>query len=333
MLSFILIACKKYRICDTSKLSLVSLVGGLSNMLEVAFLGTSGQSPLPKRHLSSAIARYNGRCILFDAGEGTLVALKTLGWSPMKIDYICLTHYHADHILGLPGLLITISNTGRTDPVIIIGPKGLRKYLQGFAPFITGLSFKLQFQELEKPVYQLHADPFILNPFKVYHSVPCYGYSLLLPRPPKFDMNRVMWNNVPPELFSVLQEKGEAVYNNKLFTLDMISGPARKGIKITFCTDTRPTDAIVKNAEGSDLFICEGMYATDDKLDKAIETKHMLFSEAAQMAADAKVKKLCLTHFSPGLPNPKEYLDSVKTIFDNTVIATDFMIHTIQFED
>lgn len=96
-------------------------------MLEVAFLGTSGQSPLPKRHLSSAIARYNGRCILFDAGEGTLVALKTLGWSPMKIDYICLTHYHADHILGLPGLLITISNTGRTDPVIIIGPKGLRK--------------------------------------------------------------------------------------------------------------------------------------------------------------------------------------------------------------
>lgn len=302
-------------------------------MLEVAFLGTSGQSPLPKRHLSSVIARCNGHCILFDAGEGTLVALKSLGWSPMKVDYICLTHYHADHILGLPGLLITISNTGRTDPVIIIGPKGLRKCLQAFSMFLSGLTFKLQFQELDKPACQLRADPFILNPFKVFHSVPCYGYSLTLPRPPKFDINSVTWNDVPPELFNVLQERGEAVYNNKLYTLDMISGPSRKGIKIIFCTDTRPTDAIVKNAEGADLFICEGMYATADKLDKAVETKHMLFSEAAQMAADAQVKKLCLTHFSPGLPNPKDYLDDVKPIFLNTVIANDFMVQSIQFED
>jgi len=302
-------------------------------VLEIALLGTSGQSPLPRRHLSSMIARHNGRCVVFDAGEGTLISLKSLGWSPAKIDYICLTHYHADHILGLPGLLITISNTGRTEPVTVIGPKGLQKYLQLFTPFTIGLGFKIRYQEIEKAECELNIEPFELHPFRVFHSVPCYGYTLVLPRPAKFDMNNVTWNNVPPELFNVLQDKGEVVYNNKLYTLDMISGPSRKGVKVTFCTDTRPVKPIVDNAKNSDLFICEGMYATSDKLDKACEAKHMLFEEAAQLALSAEVKKLCLTHFSPGLPNPKEFVGEAQKIFPNTIIGTDLWTQEIAFEN
>ena len=292
-------------------------------MLDVCLLGTGGMMPLPYRWLTSLMVRYNGSSLLIDCGEGTQIAIKEKGWSFKPIDVICFTHYHGDHISGLPGLLLTMGNADRTEPLTLIGPKGLERVVNALRVIAPELPFPIKCIEIREPEETFEMNGYRLKAFRVNHNVLCYGYTMEVDRAGKFDVERAKEAEIPQKYWGILQ-KGEMVeYEDRVLTPDMVLGPARKGLKITYCTDTRPTDSIKNNAEGSDLFICEGMYGEKDKQKKAREYKHMTFYEAAELARDAKVRELWLTHYSPSLTKPAESMDDVREIFPAAVAAKD----------
>ena len=302
-------------------------------MIDVCLLGTGGMMPLPHRALTSLMLRYNGMNILVDCGEGTQVSIKQQGWSVKPIDVICFTHFHADHISGLPGLLLTLGNAERTEPVTMIGPKRLEKIVNALRMIAPELPFPIRFIELEEDQESFNFNGLRINAFKVQHNITCYGYSFELDRAGKFDVEKAKALNIPMPYWSRLQ-KGECVqYENGILTPDMVLGTPRKGIKLTYCTDSRPTKGIVEHAMNSDLFICEGMYGEPDKENKAKEYKHMTFYEAAQMACDANVKEMWLTHYSPSLVRPQDYEGKVREVFFNTIVARDRRTTTLLFEE
>lgn len=302
-------------------------------MIDVCLLGTGGMMPLPYRALTSLMVRYNGMNVLIDCGEGTQVSIKQQGWSVKPIDVICFTHFHADHISGLPGLLLTLGNAERTEPITMIGPKRLEKIVNALRMIAPELPFSINFIELEQEEESFTFNGLRINAFKVNHNITCYGYSLELDRAGRFDVERAKAQDIPMSFWGRLQ-KGEVIESEgRVYTPDMVLGTPRKGIKLTYCTDSRPTPGIVKNAAGADLFICEGMYGEPDKEEKAKEHKHMTFYEAAQMAKEAEVKELWLTHYSPSLVRPQEYLGKVRSIFPNTIAAKDRRTTTLLFEE
>lgn len=303
-------------------------------MIEVCLLGTGGMMPLPNRWLTAMMMRYNGHSILVDCGEGTQIALKEKGWSPKPIDVIAFTHFHADHISGLPGMLLTMGNAERTEPLLIIGPKGVERVVESIRIIARDLPFEIEYKELTGNEEEFEIFGLRCRAYKVCHNVTCYGYTFELDRTGKFDVDRAKEAGIDVKYWNSLQKGLEVTAEDgNVYTPDMVLGPDRKGLKVTYCTDTRPTDVIVKNARGSDLFICEGMYGEPDKLDKAKEHKHMTFYEAADMAKRAEVKQLWLTHYSPSLPNPKAYLKDVSEIFPDTVVAKDGRSVDLLFED
>ena len=238
-------------------------------MLDICLLGTGGMMPLPYRWLTAMMARCDGSSLLIDCGEGTQVALKEKGWSPKPIDVICFTHYHADHISGLPGLLLTMGNAERTEPLTLVGPKGLERVVTALRTIAPELPFPLRFVELQENRQQLKLGPYVIDAYRVNHNVACYGYAVSIPRAGKFDLERAKAQNVPMKAWSRLQ-KGETVeMDGAVYTPDMVLGPARRGLKVAYCTDTRPVPVIAEYAEGADLFICEGMYGEDGKEAKA----------------------------------------------------------------
>ena len=302
-------------------------------MLDVCLLGTGGMMPLPYRWLTSLMLRYNGKSILIDCGEGTQVAMKEKGWSPKPIDIICFTHYHADHISGLPGMLLTMGNAERTEPLLLIGPKGLNRVVSALRVIAPELPFEIECMEIEEQEQTFSFDGFYIDAFRVQHNVTCYGYSVRVPRGGRFSVEKAKENNIPMPYWSKLQ-KGETITDeDKVYTPDMVLGDARKGLKVTYCTDTRPVPAIAKNAEGADLFICEGMYGEADKLTKAKEHKHMMFSEAATLAKEAGVKELWLTHYSPALVKAEEFIPATREIFPNTYAGKDGKSVDLLFEE
>lgn len=302
-------------------------------MLDVCLLGTGGMMPLPYRWLTSLMMRYNGKSILIDCGEGTQIALKEKGWSPNPIDIICFTHYHADHISGLPGMLLTMGNAERKEPLILIGPKGLTRVVGALRVIAPELPFEIQCIEITENVQSFCFDGFRLEAFRVNHNVLCYGYSMVVERAGKFQLDKVLEMGIPKPFWSRLQ-KGETIADgDNTYTPDMVLGEARKGLKVTYCTDTRPTEGIEKQAEGSDLLILEGMYGEPDKLIKAKENKHMTMYEAAKIAAKANVSQLWLTHYSPSMTHPEEYMKDVKKIYPQAVAARDGRTMELNFED
>lgn len=302
-------------------------------MLDVCLLGCGGMMPLPRRWLTALMTRYNGSSLLIDCGEGTQVAIKEKGWSFKPIDVICFTHYHGDHISGLPGLLLTMGNADRREPLTLIGPKGLERVVNALRVIAPELPFSIEFVEITKPEEDFVINGYHIRAYRVNHNVLCYGYTLEIPRQGKFSVERAMAHEIPQKLWSRLQ-KGETLeWEGKTFTPDMVLGPDRKGIKVTYTTDTRPTESIARNAVGSDLFICEGMYGEPDKDAKAREYKHMTFKEAAALARDAGVGQMWLTHYSPSLVRPEEYIGDARKIFPETYPGKDGKSLELMFED
>jgi len=292
-------------------------------MFDICLLGTGGMMPLPYRWLTSLMTRYNGSQILIDCGEGTQIAVKEKGWSFKPIDLICFTHYHADHISGLPGLLLTMGNSERTEPLLLAGPRGLERVVNALRTIAPELPFPLEFHEFsEKDDYfQLKGQE--IHAFRVNHNVTCYGYSISIPRAGRFQADKAQALGIPVRSWNLLQ-KGQSVdFEGRTFTPDMVMGPPRQGLKVTYCTDTRPTESLTEAARGSNLLICEGMYGETDKDSKALEHKHMTFREAARIAAAAQPGEMWLTHYSPSLSHPEEYLDEVRKIFPAAVAARD----------
>lgn len=301
-------------------------------MLDICLLGSGGMMPLPYRWLTALMTRFNGSSLLIDCGEGTQIAIKEKGWSFKPIDVICFTHYHGDHISGLPGLLLTMGNADRKEPLTLIGPKGLERVVSALRVIAPELPFPIIYKEIEGAEQIFELNGYRLKAFRVNHNVLCYGYTMEIDRAGKFDVERAKEQEIPQKYWKHLQ-KGETI-ETELGTLtpDMVLGPPRKGLKLTYTTDTRPTNSIRENAKDSDLFICEGMYGEKEKAAKAVEYKHMTFYEAAHLAKDAQVKEMWLTHYSPSLTRPEEYMDEVRRIFPEARAGKDRMSKELAFE-
>lgn len=302
-------------------------------MLDVALLGTGGMMPLPDRFLTSLMLRLNGKYMLIDCGEGTQVSIKMLGWGFKNIDVICITHYHADHVTGIVGILLTIGNSGRTEPLTIIGPKGLVKMIEGMRIICPEIPFELKLIELEDFEESFKISNFEISAIKVEHRIDCYAYRIDVKRVGKFDVEKAEKNNVPKAVWGNLQKSDEIEYNGIIFKQNMVLGEERKGIRVTYCTDSRPVERLIGFAEKSDLFICEGLYAEDEKLEKAISKKHMIFSEAAKLGKLSDVKEMWLTHYSPALSEPEAFEENVKSVFDKVKLGYDRMNTKITFEN
>lgn len=301
-------------------------------MLDVALLGTGGMLPLPTRWLSSVLVRYGARLVLFDCGEGTQISLRALGWGIKAVDLILVSHLHADHVGGLPGLLLSQGNAGRTQAVQILGPPGLREVVAGLCVIAPHLPFSLQVRELDP------GDTFTLGDLagtceRGEHAVPCLAYRLDLPRRPAFLPDRASELGIPRERWRVLQRGRPVSFDGRMVQPAAVLGPPRRGIALGLVTDTRPTPALARLVQGVSLLVCEGTYGSADDLPKAIERKHMTFAEAARLARDAHADALLLTHFSPAMPRPEEHLAEARAIFPATTVGRDHLALSLAFPD
>lgn len=296
-------------------------------MLDVCLPGTGGTVPRLDRFLSCCYMRYNGNGLLIDCGEGTQLSVKKAGFSLPKIGILLLTHYHADHCSGLPGLLLSMGNEGRTEPLLICGPRGLDDVVKGLTVIAQELPFRIQTRVLGD-FDTVEQNGFCITAFELRHSGPCLGYDVRIKRGGKFDRDKAEQNGVPMKLWSRLQ-RGETVDG---YTPDMVLGQTRRGIHVTFASDTRPTDIISTMAAEADLLIAEGMFEAE-KQDRAKEACHMTMAEAARLAKEAECTELWLTHYSPALPEPELFFHEATEIFPNTVLSADGETKTIRFAD
>ncbi len=338
-------------------------------MIDVCLLGTGGMAPLPRRFLASAMVRVKGKLILIDCGEGTQISLKmgcaampperaeaapapsvdpqpgdpgqfpagtsvrgpkAESWGFKEISTILLTHLHADHVAGLPGMLLAIGNSGRRDWLVLYGPQGLSRVVEGVRAIAPQLPFPLEWHELSDGE-QFLAEGLEVSTLALDHSVPCLGYSLYLPRGRRFDPERAVELGIPLPLWSRLQAGESVEWDGRRAEPDDVLGEERRGIKLSYVTDTRPTPELPGFVEESDLLICEGMYGSPEELPKAVANGHMLFSEAAELARAGRVRELWLTHYSPSLSDPAEWLDQATRVFPNTRAGEDGMRGTLRF--
>ena len=302
-------------------------------MLNATLLGTGGMMPLPYRYLTSFITRYNGSSILIDCGEGTQVALRKAELSPNPIDAICFTHYHGDHVSGIVGLLLSMGNSDRTEPVTLIGPKGLERVIRCLMVIAPDLPFRVDFQEFNGSSFDYEIKGQKIHAFKVQHNVPCFGYSISIDRLGKFSPERANAQGIPLRFWNRLQHGTECRDGDKVYTPDMVMGPDRKGLKVVYATDTRPAFSILENARGADLLVLEGMYGSEEKLAHVRERKHMLMSEACEIAKEAGVPRLWLTHFSPAENKPQQYKEELDKIFPGVVLPRDGYSEELNFEE
>lgn len=306
-------------------------------MIDLVLLGCGGNVPMPNRHLSSLFINYKGKKILIDCGEGTQVSMRMKNCGFKDVDLILITHLHGDHIIGLIGLLSTMGNSGKVDDLTIVGPRGIIEAMKAIKVLVEYLPYNLKIIEDPKDTFSLDEHSVFNNleisTLELDHSTECLGYSLYFKRTPKFNIEKAKSNKIPKCLWSKLQKNDSIFYDGKIYTCDMVLGDDRKGIKISFVTDTRFLLTIPDFIKESDLFICEGMYGDDMDISKASKNKHMTFTEAANLAALGNVKKLLLTHFSPSLENPHNFLKNATRIFPNTIIGEDRLTLSLNYED
>ena len=306
-------------------------------MIDLVLLGCGGNVPIPNRNLSSLFINYKGKKILIDCGEGTPVSMRMKNCGFKDVDLILITHLHGDHIIGLIGLLSTMGNSGKVDDLTIVGPRGIIEAIKAIKVLVEYLPYNLNIIENPLETFSLENHPVFkdlqISTLELDHSTECLGYSLYFKRTPKFNIEKAKANNVPQNLWSKLQKIDSIFYDKKKYTSDMVLGDDRKGVKLSFITDTRFLLTIPDFIRHSDLFVCEGMYGDDMDISKAVKNKHMTFNEAASLASLGEVKQLLLTHFSPSLKNPHDYLKNATRIFPNTIIGEDRLSLSLNYEN
>ena len=306
-------------------------------MVDLTLLGCGGNLPMPNRNLSSLFVSYKGKSILFDCGEGTQIAMRKYGTGFKDLDLILISHLHGDHVFGLPGLLSSMGNCGKADPLYIYGPRGIRNFVKMSLEMVGKLPFEVIASESDYQTFRIWKHPIFreieIFVHRVDHSTECYAYHLHFTRLSEFSVEKAKANNVPMKLWNVLQKEGSAIFENKYYSADMVLGKERKGIHLSYITDTRYNDSLARVAENSDLLVCESMYGTPEDIDKAEKNKHMLFEESARIASDGHVKRLVLTHFSPSMESPEDYIENARNVFENVELGYDGMRMRLVYED
>lgn len=306
--------------------------------LEAFILGCGGMMPLPYRHLTSVLLRREGDLFLFDAGEGTQVSLRRLNLRWKKINTIFISHTHADHVTGLPGILMLSAQVDRDEPLFIIGPPKIKEYVETSRRVLDMyINYEIIIKEITEPGIVYKTDEFEVRAFWLEHTKPCLGYVFEeYPRPGAFDPEAARRLNVPcGPLWSQLQA-GIAVQalDGSRVESSQVLGPPRSGRKFSFVTDTKYLPTIAPEVAGSDFLVCESMFGKGMEQDAA-EKKHMTCTQAAQIAKDAAVKKMALIHYSPRYTDHelKQLLKDAQTVFPNTVLSKDRMVETIEYQD
>lgn len=299
-------------------------------MIDVCLLGTGGMMPLPDRFLTALYVRTNGEALLIDCGEGTQTAIRRAGLRFKCIKALLLTHYHADHVSGLPGLLLTLGNEDRTEPLHIYGPVGLRRVVSSLRVIVPELPYEIELHELDDSENEFDASGLIITSYPARHGgMPCLSYMMRLERSGKFDPVKARSLGIPVSLWSRLQS-GESAGG---YTPDDVLGPARRGLKLLYSTDTRPLEANVRLGADADLMILEGMFGEPEKDSRAVETNHETMQDACNTALRANARRLWLTHYSPANPHPEEFAETLNEIFPGTVISTDGQSIKLVFEE
>ena len=301
-------------------------------MVQLCTLGTGGTLPLADRALASLYVRVNGSAVIVDCGEGTQVGIRKLGWGFRCIDGILLTHYHGDHCTGLVGLLLSIDKSGRDEPFHIWGPQGLKRVIDGLCVVAPALRFPVCLHEIPLTGTDFDMIGLDIHAFPVNHGgIPCLGYRFCLHRAPEFDAGKAIALGIPKQEWKNLQ-CGETVrIGEREISPREVQGKERRGITFVYSTDTRPCETLSRFVRNADLAILEGMYGDPEKIDRALKNHHMMFSEAAEIAADGHVNKLLLTHFSTSVDDPSEYTEKTRMIFPETYMAADGMEITIKY--
>jgi len=310
-------------------------------MLDVCLLGTSGMQPLPGRHLSALLVRAGRSQILIDCGEGTQVAIRERGWGLGPLETILLTHMHADHVLGLPGLLLTLANAqrGPEEPLTILGPEPLTAVLHGLLVVAPRLPFPLRVITLAGGErFPLPGYPGLIGTcVALTHDVPCLAYAIELSRAPRFDADRARALGIPISSWRALQRGDSVVVEGRTMSAGQIFGPPRRGLRLVLATDTSPTPALTDfvraEGRGADLLIADAMYGSEADKPTRWEAQHLTFAEAATLARDGLARRLWLTHFGPALIHPHQYLGNAAAIFPATMVGEDGLTTTLTFSD
>lgn len=292
--------------------------------MEIIFLGTSSAVHSYERNHPSIVLKAFGDVMMFDCGEGTQRQLIYAKVSPMKISKIFLTHYHGDHILGLPGLLQSMSFRGRDTKLTIYGPEGLNMLKEAiFSLGYNKIEFPIEFIEVGTEVVE-ETEEYIIRSQNVHHRVPCLAYSIEELKKPRFLREKAIELGVPvgPD-FGRLHNGEEVKVDGKIIKPEQVLGPPRKGRKITYSGDTIPCEEMIELAKDSTLLIHESTYAGEDK-DKAEERFHSTSADAASIAKKSNSKQLVLTHISTKYQDTDQLLGEAREIFENTQVARDF---------
>ena len=308
-------------------------------MIDVTLIGTAALAPIPERALTSALLTCGGHSILFDCGEGTQSAARKAGVSLMKTDIIALTHYHGDHIFGIPGLMQTMFSAGRTETLYFAGPEGLADVISSFMKLIGPLTYDVAL--IEVPEDGLKLSEVIdgwpkaarLSSFPTKHRCVSQGYSFTLSRAGKFSPEKAEALGVPLKQWRVLQNGASVEVEGRTVLPEQVLGEPRKGLKVIFTGDTAFCGSVIEAAKGADLMICDSTYGENEQAGLAVERGHMNFSQAAMTASSAGVKELWLSHYSQMITRPNVYLPNALEIFGNAVCGYDGLSKTLRFEE
>lgn len=307
-------------------------------MIDITLIGTAALMPIPGRALTAVFLACGGHSILFDCGEGTQTAARKAGVSLARVDMIALTHYHGDHIFGLPGLLQTLTNSERTEPLYVTGPAGLAQAMEPVLKLTGGTPYEIILLEIPAALklselisgWPVEAK---LSTFKTEHRVSSQGYCFELSRAGKFQPENATALGVPLRLWKVLQKGNSVEVDGKIILPEQVMGAPRRGLKFVFTGDTAPCESLTAAAANADLLICEGTYGDNAQAEAANEYGHMTFAQAAATAKASNVAQLWLAHFSQMIQNPLEYLPNATEFFANTICGRDGMSTTLKFKE
>ena len=302
-------------------------------MIDAVLLGTGGMLPLPDRWLASLVIRVNGHLTLFDCGEGTQIAWRESGWGFRRLGAVCISHTHADHIAGLPGLLHAVANAGRTEPISVIGPTGTADVVSALRTIAPVLPYEVLITELRGGECFPLPGGLIGSCELGDHALPVLAYRADLARRRAFLPERARALKIPIELWKQLQAGESVSWTGGTASPDAVLGPPRSGVSIAYVTDTRPVSKLPQFLQAVDLLVCEGTYGSDEDLPKAIRNRHMTFREAGGLAMRANARHLWVTHFSPALEDPAAFMANAGDVFPKAVIGHDGLTIRLPFSD